>query len=605
MSARRPQQSLPAATAAAAAAAAAAAPVKAPPPPAAAAVAAARSARALAAALPRVFVAQSRRGPDPAARDARDARGDADADADADTKADADADADADTDGLVHATIDAVSATAPFPPSPARNAAASPATTEPQPPELQALGFVVLSTLGEGAFSKVKLASHTLLGKSVAVKMIQKCGFSKQGVSVRQVLREILLLAALDHDNINRLLHVVDSPSHIHVVLEYEPRGELFDHVLKQGKLSETDARPLFKQIVAAVQYCHSQGVVHRDLKLENEMIARKKYQGPEVDAWSLGVILYCMVTGMMPFGHKATSKMFVAIMSGKYDMPQKISKECQSLIAAILVVKPAERATLEQIRVHPWMTADGLAPGEAPPADPTSARRPLRQDVLDKIASLDFTQDAIDSFARTGEPGAVRTAYYLLLADAPPLPLPESVAYVGQASKSDTAGTSLLASIRAEHAALPDSPNPLPRIQGEPRSMVAFEVRVPAAQAVQALARNMVAIPDLETDAGLVATPPVLYERVVWRPQRETQQDDQTMDSFLSAGSADEAFEMLVDSVTFQDQTEVVVFKIIMHTSPHDTPEPSTLCFEMYPGSEASLRRLEQIAKQMMQGIL
>ncbi|KAL2912398.1 hypothetical protein HK105_208101 [Polyrhizophydium stewartii] len=561
------------------------------------------------------------------------------------------ADADADTDGLVHATIDAVSATAPFPPSPARNAAASPATTEPQPPELQALGFVVLSTLGEGAFSKVKLASHTLLGKSVAVKMIQKCGFSKQGVSVRQVLREILLLAALDHDNINRLLHVVDSPSHIHVVLEYEPRGELFDHVLKQGKLSETDARPLFKQIVAAVQYCHSQGVVHRDLKLENvllakdgsvkicdfgfanllvdnsagfesfcgsppyaapEMIARKKYQGPEVDAWSLGVILYCMVTGMMPFGHKATSKMFVAIMSGKYDMPQKISKECQSLIAAILVVKPAERATLEQIRVHPWMTADGLAPGEAPPADPTSARRPLRQDVLDKIASLDFTQDAIDSFARTGEPGAVRTAYYLLLADAPPLPLPEvprqpsaSVAYVGQASKSDTAGTSLLASIRAEHAALPDSPNPLPRIQGEPRSMVAFEVRVPAAQAVQALARNMVAIPDLETDAGLVATPPVLYERVVWRPQRETQQDDQTMDSFLSAGSADEAFEMLVDSVTFQDQTEVVVFKIIMHTSPHDTPEPSTLCFEMYPGSEASLRRLEQIAKQMMQGIL
>ncbi|RKO85448.1 kinase-like domain-containing protein, partial [Blyttiomyces helicus] len=228
----------------------------------------------------------------------------------------------------------------------------------------------------------------------VAIKILEKSAIRKTSGTAERVLREILVLAHLSHPNISRLLQVVDGASAIFLILEYEAGGELFDYIIKEKKVGEDIARRFFRQMVAAVQYCHSRGVVHRDLKPENllmddqgnikiidygfanvmregslldtfcgsaayaapEMISGKKYAGGEVDIWSLGIILFVLVAGHLPFDDRNMSRMFAAIMMGKFKFPDEMSTECKDLISQILKVNPKERATLVAIRDHPWM---------------------------------------------------------------------------------------------------------------------------------------------------------------------------------------------------------------------------------------------------------
>ncbi|KAH0862288.1 hypothetical protein HID58_079499 [Brassica napus] len=197
-------------------------------------------------------------------------------------------------------------------------------------------------TLGEGNSAKVKLATDTVSGQSFAVKIIDKSRTSRINVPF-QIKREIRTLKVLKHPNIVRLHEVLASKTKIYMVLECVTGGDLFDRIVSKGKLSETEGRKMFQQLIDGISYCHNKSIFHRDLKLENvlldanghikitdfglsavsqhfredgllhttcgspnyvtpEVLANKGYDGAASDIWSCGVILYVILTGCLPF---------------------------------------------------------------------------------------------------------------------------------------------------------------------------------------------------------------------------------------------------------------------------------------------------------------
>ncbi|KAL3351225.1 hypothetical protein AABB24_019698 [Solanum stoloniferum] len=197
-------------------------------------------------------------------------------------------------------------------------------------------------TLGEGNFGKVKFAKHTDSAQSFAIKILEKNRIQDLRIT-DQIKREIRTLKVLKHPNVVRLYEVLASKTKIYMVLEYVNGGELFDRIASKGKLSETQGRKLFQQLIDGVSYCHDKGVFHRDLKLENvlidggrnikitdfglsalpqhlrddgllhttcgspnyvapEVLSNRGYNGATSDTWSCGVILYVILTGFLPF---------------------------------------------------------------------------------------------------------------------------------------------------------------------------------------------------------------------------------------------------------------------------------------------------------------
>lgn len=255
--------------------------------------------------------------------------------------------------------------------------------------------YEVLSTLGHGSFGKVKLAKHTLTGLKVALKFLSKRKISTPEMSNR-VHREIQYLSLLRHPHIIKLYDVIDTPSDIVMVIEYLS-GELFDYIVRRGKMPEDDARRFFQQIMGALDYCHSHNIVHRDLKPENllldenlnvkiadfglsnimrdgdflktscgspnyaapEVISGKLYAGPEIDIWSCGVILYVMLCGRLPFDDDHIPLLFKKINGGIFSLPPFLSPEARYLLSRMLLVDSNKRIKLHEIRQLPWFQKD------------------------------------------------------------------------------------------------------------------------------------------------------------------------------------------------------------------------------------------------------
>ncbi|KAM0748218.1 Pkinase-domain-containing protein [Meredithblackwellia eburnea MCA 4105] len=269
--------------------------------------------------------------------------------------------------------------------------------------------YEVISTLGHGSFGKVKLAKHTLTGLKVALKFLSKRKISTSEMSNR-VHREIQYLSLLRHPHIIKLYDVIDTPSDIVMVIEYLS-GELFDYIVRRGKMPENDARRFFQQIMGALEYCHSHNIVHRDLKPENllldehlnvkiadfglsnimrdgdflktscgspnyaapEVISGKLYAGPEIDIWSCGVILYVMLCGRLPFDDDHIPLLFKKINGGIFSLPPFLSAEARHLLSRMLLVDSNKRIKLHEIRQLPWFQKDlppylFAAPNAGPP---------------------------------------------------------------------------------------------------------------------------------------------------------------------------------------------------------------------------------------------
>merc|ERR1712106_338149 len=126
--------------------------------------------------------------------------------------------------------------------------------------------------LGSGTFGKVKYGEHILTGTKVAIKILNRRTIKHLDM-VSKIRREIQNLKLFRHPHIIKLYQVISTPTDIFMVMEYVSGGELFDYIVKHGKLREEDARRFFQQIISGVDYCHRHNVVHRDLKPENLLL--------------------------------------------------------------------------------------------------------------------------------------------------------------------------------------------------------------------------------------------------------------------------------------------------------------------------------------------
>ncbi|XP_024116750.1 MAP/microtubule affinity-regulating kinase 3a isoform X9 [Oryzias melastigma] len=285
---------------------------------------------------------------------------------------------------------------------------------EPQPPHVG--NYRLLKTIGKGNFAKVKLARHILTGREVAIKIIDKTQLNPN--SLQKLFREVRIMKILNHPNIVKLFEVIETDRTLYLVMEYASGGEVFDYLVAHGRMKEKEARAKFRQIVSAVQYCHQKHIVHRDLKAENllldadmnikiadfgfsneftlgnkldtfcgsppyaapELFQGKKYDGPEVDVWSLGVILYTLVSGSLPFDGQNLKELRERVLRGKYRIPFYMSTDCENLLKRFLVLNPAKRGTLEQIMKDRWINAgfeeDELKPYTEPELDITDQKR-------------------------------------------------------------------------------------------------------------------------------------------------------------------------------------------------------------------------------------
>lgn len=256
--------------------------------------------------------------------------------------------------------------------------------------------YIIGQTLGEGSCAIVKLATHQTTGQKVAVKIIKPNSLQEQ----KEVLREVESLQILkqgNHPYIIKLVQLIKEGGYTCLILELAEGGELFNYIVDSGRLKESEARRLFRQIVSGVLYSHAHLIVHRDLKPENlildsqrnikvtdfglsnilkpgmlfstfcgspvytspEVVLHKQYNGTIADVWSLGAVLYVMVTGGMPWRlEKNAVKNMDQLLVANFRLPDSLglSAEVKDLIRIMLTADAKERATLETVARHPWM---------------------------------------------------------------------------------------------------------------------------------------------------------------------------------------------------------------------------------------------------------
>lgn len=294
--------------------------------------------------------------------------------------------------------------------------------------EMTSVGcYTIGETIGQGTFGKVKKGFHKLTGKVVAIKKIGK-------QHAPMMAREIHHHKQIKHPNVVMLYEMITTESAVHIISEYCPNGDLLDALdLAGGRCSEERVHRWFQQLTDAVYFCHSQHIVHRDLKLENilldaddnvkicdfgfarytqknqyletfcgslsysapEIIMRKKYTGPETDIWSLGVILYTLLAGEYPFDDDSDVITQRKITQADYQMPYYFSSKLSSLIHNMIQIEPSSRLSAEAILHHPWLTEteDNTLDEGLTPSSSTSSNNSNLSDIDLSPPSITFSQ--------------------------------------------------------------------------------------------------------------------------------------------------------------------------------------------------------------------
>ncbi|KAI9758148.1 MAG: hypothetical protein M4579_003180 [Chaenotheca gracillima] len=295
-------------------------------------------------------------------------------------------------------------------------------------------------TIGAGSMGKVKLAKKLETGEQVAVKIVPRQSTEEGNPSARErerqdnskeirTAREAAIVSLLDHPYICAMRDVVRTNYHWYMLFEYVNGGQMLDYIISHGRLKEKQARKFGRQIASALDYCHRNSIVHRDLKIENilisktgdikiidfglsnlfsprnhlktfcgslyfaapELLQARQYTGPEVDVWSFGIVLYVLVCGKVPFDDQSMPQLHAKIKKGVVDYPAWLSAECKSLISRMLVTDPKQRASLQEILTHPWICKGFNAAPENYLPQREILTLPLDPEVIRGMTGFDF----------------------------------------------------------------------------------------------------------------------------------------------------------------------------------------------------------------------
>ncbi|CAD5206749.1 unnamed protein product [Bursaphelenchus okinawaensis] len=310
-------------------------------------------------------------------------------------------------------------------------------------------------TIGKGHFAVVKLARHVFTGEKVAVKVIDKTKLDPE--SAADLMQEVRCMKLVQHPNIVRLYEVIDTKTKLFLILELGDY-DMYDYIMKTSEkgIKESDAQQYFSQITKAIDYCHALHVVHRDLKPENvvffekvgmvkltdfgfsnlytpgqmlttscgslaysapEILLGDSYEAPAIDVWSLGVILYMLVCGRLPFQEANDSETLTRILDCRYTIPDHVSPNCKDLIQKMLVRDPTKRASLPDILNSPWVVAGDRGHAEALPLVfrdhlPDVAHSTIIEQMV--AGGIGTEENILNSIER-GEYSYLTATYYLL----------------------------------------------------------------------------------------------------------------------------------------------------------------------------------------------
>ncbi|KAK4705875.1 hypothetical protein P7C70_g339, partial [Phenoliferia sp. Uapishka_3] len=293
--------------------------------------------------------------------------------------------------------------------------------------------------LGKGSSGRVKLAKHQETGQLCAIKIVPKPRpppgqehAEKADKTLLGIEREIVIMKLIEHPNVLRLIDVWETTSELYLIMEYVPGGELFDYLVRKGKLGADEALHYFQQIISGVDYCHRFNICHRDLKPENllldsernikiadfgmaalersgklletscgsphyaspEIVSGLNYHGSSSDIWSCGIILFALLTGRLPFDDENIRDLLAKVKKGRYNMPPELPAAAQDLIRRMLEVDPERRIKMVDIQKHPWVSR--LAPRVVyvmPSIEqidhPVSSRRDIDRDIFENLQTL------------------------------------------------------------------------------------------------------------------------------------------------------------------------------------------------------------------------
>lgn len=247
-------------------------------------------------------------------------------------------------------------------------------------------------TLGDGEFATVKMAYNLRTRSYVAIKCF-KARSGQYMMLDEQIMREMMATKGLIHEHIIRTYEAILYGNRVFLVMEYCPHGDLRKYINRTGALTEDSSRQFFGQLCLGVQKMHNVDLVHRDLKLENilidsnfklkigdlgcarrqmdkqlhtitgsyaygapELVRGDHYNGKKADVWSLGIILYAMVVGKLPYGDKGRLKKMLKDRMKPPAYPLTLSSQCCDLLSGLLCFDPRNRLSLDEVMCHSWM---------------------------------------------------------------------------------------------------------------------------------------------------------------------------------------------------------------------------------------------------------